>query len=77
VSLRYLDGLLVGGALGVVLGLRGLVAESVLGGAGTGADAGVAVLGDLLVGLLGGGSGGLLDLLANKVTGLLDGLHCG
>ena len=36
---------------------------------------GVAVLGDLLVGLLGSARGGLLDLLADEVRSLLDGVH--
>ena len=39
------------------------------------ADAGVAVLGDLLVGLLGAGVGGALDLVRDVVAGLLDGIH--
>ena len=40
------------------------------------ADGGVVVLGDLLVGLLGGSVGGLLDLLTDVVGTLLDGIHC-
>ena len=87
----------MGLALGVVLGLVNLVAESVLGGGGTveeivrtividkrrgkkevlpSADGGVAVLGDVLVGFLGGSRGSLLDLLADVVGTLLDGIHC-
>lgn len=41
-----------------------------------GADGSVAVLGDLLVGLLAGTRGGLLDRLRDVVDGLLGGLHC-
>ena len=40
------------------------------------ADGGVAVLGDLLVGLLGSTRGGLLDLLTDEVGTLLDRIHC-
>lgn len=71
-----LDGLLVGLALALVLLLLGLVANSVLGSRGTGAEAGIRVLGDLLVGLLGGTRGGLLSLLSDVVGALLDGIHC-
>lgn len=39
------------------------------------ADVGVAVLGNLLVGLLAGTGGGLLDLLGDVVGTLLDGIH--
>ncbi len=35
----------------------------------------VGVLGDLLVGLLGGGRAGLLDSFGDVVGGVLDGLH--
>ena len=53
-----LSSLLVDIGRGVVLGLVDLVTEGVLGSSGTGAHAGVVVLGDLLVGLLGStGSG--------------------
>lgn len=41
-----------------------------------GADIGVAVLGNLLVGLLGGARDGTLDSLRDVVGGLLGGLHC-
>ena len=90
-----LDSLLVSLALGVVLGLGGLVADGVLGSRGTdnmlarysglklsmcedipSADASVGVLGNLLVGLLGGGGSGLLNLLRDVVGTLLDGIHC-
>jgi hypothetical protein len=40
------------------------------------ADGGIRVLGDLLVGLLGGTRGGFLGLLGNVVGTLLDGIHC-
>jgi len=43
---------------------------------GPSADAGVAVLGNLLVGLLGSTRGGALDGLRDVVDGLLGGLHC-
>lgn len=42
-----------------------------------GAEAGIRVLGDLLVGLLGGTRGSLLSLLSDVVGALLDGIHCG
>lgn len=93
-----LDGLLVALALGGVLGLIGLVTQSVLGGGGTyrsvsrvltsmicrqdrdggslpSANAGVAVLGDLLVALFGNTRGSLLGLLADEVAGLLERIH--
>ena len=43
------------------------------------AERGVGVLGDLLVGLLGGALSGLLDRLGDVVGALLDGIHgdCG
>ena len=41
-----------------------------------GGEGSVGVLGDLLVGLLGGGGDALLDSLADVVGGVLDGLHC-
>lgn len=40
------------------------------------ANVGVAVLGDLLVGLLAGTGDGTLNSLRDVVGGLLDGLHC-
>lgn len=45
-------------------------AKSVLRGAGAGRDVDVRVLGDLLVGLLGGTGGGLLDLVADVRGGV-------
>lgn len=41
-----------------------------------GANVGVAVLGDLLVGLLAGSGRGALNGLRDVVGGVLDGLHC-
>lgn len=41
------------------------------------ADAGIVVLGDVLVGLLGSLVGGTLDLVRDVVAGLLDGIHFG
>lgn len=38
-------------------------------------DTNIAVLGDLLVGLLGSTVGGALDLVGDKVAGVLDGIH--
>lgn len=40
------------------------------------ADGGIAVLGNLLVGLLGGSAGSLLDSLGDVVGTLLEGIHC-
>lgn len=40
------------------------------------AEGSVAVLSNLLVGLLGGTGSGLLDLLGDEVGALLDGIHC-
>ena len=67
-----------------VLGGRGtakvLVKDSVLryvrSGSIPSADGGVAVLGNLLVGLLAGTGEGTLDGLRDVVDGLLSGLHC-
>lgn len=53
-----LGSLLVDISRGVVLLLVDLVANGVLASGQTGAEVGVAVLGDLLVGLLGAGGGG-------------------
>ena len=70
-----LDGLLVALTLGGVTRLLSLVTQGILGSGGTSADGGVAVLGDVLVGLLGSTGGGLLDLLTDEVGALLDGIH--
>lgn len=58
--------------LGVVGLLVLLVEDSILGSAGAGADLGIVVLGDLLVGLLGSLSTGALDGLGNVVGGVLE-----
>jgi hypothetical protein len=58
-------------SLGVVGGLVELVSNGVLGGGGTAADAGVVVLGNGLVGLLGCLGAGTLDGLGNVVGGVL------
>lgn len=57
--------------LGVVLGLVHLVSNGVLGGGCAGAQASITVLGDLLVGLLGGGGSGTLDGLGDVVGSVL------
>lgn len=57
--------------LGVVDLLVLLVTDGVDGSAGAGADFGVGVLGDLLVGLLGSGGTGALNGLSDVVGGLL------
>lgn len=62
---------LVGVGLGVVGDLVLLVDDGVLGGASAGADAGVVVLGDVLVGLLGSSGTGALDGLRDVVGGVL------
>jgi hypothetical protein len=59
-------------SLGVVAGLVDLVSNSILCGSGAGAEAGVAVLGNLLVGLLGSLGTGALDGLGNVVGGVLE-----
>jgi hypothetical protein len=58
-------------SLGVVGGLVELVSNSVLCGGGTATNAGVVVLGDGLVGLLGCLGAGTLDGLGNVVGGVL------
>lgn len=60
-------------SLGVVGLLVLLVTESVDGSVGTGAQLGVGVLGDVLVGLLGSGGTGALDGLGDVVGGVLEG----
>jgi len=67
----------VGLSLGVVGLLVELVSDRVLCGGGAGAQAGITVLGDLLVGLVGSLGTGALDGLGNVVCGVLDGLHVG
>lgn len=58
-------------SLGVVGELVLLVDNGILGGAGTGRDLGVVVLGDVLVGLLGSLSASTLDGLGDVVGGVL------
>jgi hypothetical protein len=58
-------------SLGVVLLLVGLVLDSVDTGVGTGSEACVGVLGDVLVGLLGSGGTGTLDSLGDVVGSVL------
>lgn len=58
-------------SLGIVLLLIELVTEGVLGGRGTGGHVGIAVLGDVLVGLLGSGGTSSLDSLSDVVGGVL------
>jgi uncharacterized ion transporter superfamily protein YfcC len=69
--------LLVGLGRSVVLVLLGLVPDGITSGLEASADAGVVVLGDLLVGLLGSLVGGALELVRDVVAGLLDGIHFG
>ena len=56
-----------------ILRLVELVTESVLAGGGTGAHVDVAVLGDTLVGLLGGGVGHLAGLVSDELGGVAEG----
>lgn len=56
-----LGSLLVDISLSVVCLLVELVGDSITAGLETGGEVGVAVLGNFLVGLLGGGGGGTLD----------------
>lgn len=57
-------------SLSVVCLLIKLVADGIAGSLGTGAEGGIAVLGDLLVGLLAGGGTGTLDGLRDVVGGV-------
>lgn len=59
-------------SLGVVAGLVELVSNGILCGSGAGAEAGIVVLGNLLVGLLGSLGTGALDRLGNVVGGVLE-----
>ena len=65
-----LRGLLVHIGLALMLLLIKLVGDGIAGGLETGVDGSVAVLGHLLVGLLGSGGAGALDGLADVVGGL-------
>lgn len=58
-------------SLSVMLSLVKLVGDGILGGRGTGGEAGITVLGDLLVGLLGSSSTSALDGLGDVVGGVL------
>ena len=70
-----LGGLLVDIGRGVVLLLVNLIADGILGGRGTSAEAGIVVLGNRLVGLLGRGAGGALDRVSDVVGGVVDLVH--
>lgn len=70
-----LDGLLVDIGRSVVLLLVNLVADGILGGRRTSGNVGVVVLGDRLVGLLGGGAGGTLDGVRDVVGGVRNLVH--
>ena len=70
-----LGSLLVNIGSAVVLLLVHLVTDGVLGSGGAGADGGVAVLGNLLVGLLGGGGESALNGLRDVVGGVVDLVH--
>ena len=59
-------------SLGVVAGLVELVSNGILCGSGARAEAGIVVLGNLLVGLLGSLGTGALDGLGNVVGGVLE-----
>lgn len=59
--------------LGVVGNLVLLVEDGILSGAGAGAQAGIVVLSDVLVGLLGSLGTGALDGLGDVVGGVLTG----
>jgi hypothetical protein len=61
----------VGVGLGVVGDLVLLVDDGILGGAGAGTQAGIVVLGDVLVGLLGSLGTGALNGLSDVVGGVL------
>jgi len=69
--------LLVGLSMSIMLLLVGLVRDSVTSGLEASANAGVGILGDVLVGLLGSTRGSTLDLVRDVVGGVLDGIHCG
>jgi len=71
-----LGSLLVDIGSAVVLLLVDLVTDGVLGGGGTGAEGGVAVLGNLLVALLGGSGESALNGLRDVVGGVVDLVHC-
>jgi hypothetical protein len=70
-----LGSLLVDICRSVVLLLVNLVTDGVLAGGKTGGGGGVAVLGDLLVTLLGGSGRGTLDGISDVRGGVVDGIH--
>lgn len=72
-SRRRIERTLVDISLGVVSRLVCLVLNGIDTGAGAGGKAGIAVLGNLLVGLLGGGGGSTLNGLRYVVRSLLEG----
>lgn len=65
-----LGGLLVDIGLAVVRLLVDLVSDGITSSLGSGSDGGIAVFGDLLVGLLGCGGTGTLDALGHVVCGV-------
>merc|ERR1739841_131221 len=71
-----LGSLLVNIGLAVVSLLIELVGDGIASGLGAGAEVGIAVLGDVLVGLLGSSGTGARNGLGNVVCGVLDGIHC-
>lgn len=70
-SMEMWERTLVSSALGIVLLLRGLVGDGVLAGSQAGSEAGIRVLGDALVGLLGCLGTSALDGLGDVVGGVL------
>lgn len=75
-NLVVLSQLLVSLGLVVVASLVDLVTKGVLASGQTSGNVDVAVLGNLLVGLLADTRGSALDGLSDVVDGLLDSLHC-
>jgi hypothetical protein len=59
-------------SLGLVRLLVELVSDGVLGGRGAGTEGGIGILGDVLVGFVGGLSTGALDGLGYVVCGVLE-----
>jgi len=71
-SCLVLGSLVVHISLSVVLLLIGLVGDGITGGLGSGAEAGVGILCNVLVGLLGSSGTGALDGLGHVVGGVPD-----
>jgi hypothetical protein len=69
---RIRERTLVGISLGVVRSFVLLVDNGVLGGRGTASQAGIRILGDVLVGLLGSTGTGTLDALRGLVCEVLE-----